>query len=168
MLSKLVCKSKKLKPDEKMDTQSNCFFKGIKTGYILGLRKQQQQTRQILTPATPLSNVSTRTLTPLSNATPRSTRTLPPFSNGTPIPTPTPTPLKRRTNRRRIIIGSPNIPSPKNLTNLINSRNKKLQIIDYLTTLDILNPVYKKTTREKKRMGTLGLKRYLISTGEYY
>lgn len=48
-----------------------------------------------------------------------------------------------------------------------NRPNKQTRVRDFLSTLPIRNPQFRRTTREKKAMGTEGLTQFLINSGEY-
>ena len=48
-----------------------------------------------------------------------------------------------------------------------NRPNKQTRVRDFLSTLPIRNPQFRRTTREKKAMGTERLTQFLINSGEY-
>ena len=136
---RFVCKNlgKKLKQGEIWDQPGNCFRKGVRVGFVAGIRKATTKQAKIKPILQELKNNPPR-LRPV----PKKKSILNVISNSIPKP-----------SLKALIDARPNKTTTK--------------ARDFLTTLPIRNKELQKTTKEKKAMSTEGLKKYLIDTKEY-
>lgn len=134
---KTVCTDKRIPSGQVRGTAGYCYKRGVKSGFVAGLNKALKKQVRIR----PILNE-------LINARPQ----------------------LRQAPRQPIV--EIQLPS---LTALNNSRNDKAtrKARDFYSQLPIRNPNYQygqpsyKSVDQKKRLGTVGLRQWLIQTGEY-